>query len=74
MFIQLPDITMLFTLLVAFLCHAATPLQSGVSYWQGSIAGSNEGDAGYSFYENIFNLFQEGYPLHTQMGLAAVSI
>lgn len=52
--------------------YGATPLQSGVSYWQGSIAGSNEGDAGYSFYENVFNLFQEGYPLHTQMGLAAV--
>ena len=49
----------------------ATPFESGVSYWHGNIEGSNDGDAGYTLYANVFNLFQEGYPLHAQMGLAA---
>jgi hypothetical protein len=64
-----PVLLVLSTLVL--LCNAATPLESGVSYWHGNIEGSNEGDAGYSFYENIFNFMQEGYPLHMQMGLPA---
>lgn len=50
---------------------SASPMQSGVSYWHGGMSGSNAGDAGYSLYTNMFNLFQEEFPLHVQMGLAA---
>lgn len=52
------------------LTQAATPIDSGVSYWHGNTQGSNAGSAGYTFYANVFDLFQEGYPINAQMGLA----
>ena len=41
----------LLALLLASSGHAdVTPLDSGVSYWHGSILGSNDGAAGYTMY------------------------
>lgn len=61
---------LLLPLLLFAASEAAIPIDSGVSYWHGNIQGSNAGTAGYTFYANVFDLFQEGYPINAQMGLA----